>query len=70
MAAIVGGLLAFGIGLRLLVGILQPVLPGELMSDLAAGFDLFFSIVRPGLVPLIAVGALCAVGWIILGVRR
>jgi hypothetical protein len=70
VAAIIGGLLAIGIALRLIVAILQPVLPSQLMHDILAGWDLFYGIVSPAMVPIIAVGSLCAVGWIILGIRK
>ena len=70
VAAIVGALLCVGILLRLVVAILQPVLPELLWRDLAAGWELLYSVISPAVPPVIAVGVLCAIGWVILGNRR
>ncbi|WP_370943297.1 hypothetical protein AB5J62_29920 [Amycolatopsis sp. cg5] len=70
MAGIVGGLLALGVVLKLIMAILEPVLPAPLMGEIQAGWDMFFQLIAPAMPAIIAVGILCAIGWIILGARR
>jgi hypothetical protein len=63
IAAVIAGLLFVGICLRLLLGILQPVLPGVLMLALQGGWDMLLSIVSPALPAIAAVGILAALVW-------
>lgn len=70
VAAVVAGLACMGVMLRLLVAILQPVMPDMLWRNLAAGWDLLYTIISPALPAVIAVGVLCALGWVVLGHRR
>jgi hypothetical protein len=70
LAGVIGGLLAVGIILRLILAVLEPVLPAPLMRDVLAGWGMFYDIISPAMAPTIAIGVLCAVGWIILGSRK
>jgi hypothetical protein len=70
VAVVIGGLLLFGIVLRLLGAILQPVLPGSLLRDLNAGWQLLYGIVSPAMPAIAAVGILAAKCWAVLGWRR
>lgn len=70
VAAIIGGLLGVGIVLRLIVAILQPVLPSGLMQSINAGWGMLYAIVAPALPPIIAVGILGAVWWAIASRHR
>ncbi len=70
VAAIVGALLCVGVVLRLIVAILQPVLPDLLWRSLTAGWELLYGVISPAVPAVIAVGVLCAIGWVILGNRR
>jgi len=70
VAAIIGGLLGVGIVLRLIVAILQPVLPSGLMQSINAGWGMLYSIVSPALPPIIAVGILGAIWWVIASRHR
>ncbi|HKR82506.1 MAG TPA: hypothetical protein VJR27_05945 [Candidatus Saccharimonadales bacterium] len=70
IAGAIGGLLFIGIILRLLVAILQPVLPGGLMQAVSSGWDMLFRIVSPALPAIFAVIILGAVVWVIIGRRR
>jgi len=70
VAAIIGGLLAVGIVLRLIVAILQPVLPSGLMQSINAGWGMLYAIVAPALAPIIAVGILGAAWWVIASRHR
>jgi hypothetical protein len=66
-AVVVGGLLVFGIVLRLLTAILSPVLPASLMQSINAGWALLYGIVTPALPAIIAVAILSAIVWAIMG---
>jgi hypothetical protein len=70
VVAVVSGLLLAGIVLRLIVAILQPVLPARLSHDLAAGFDFLYAIVSPAIPAIGAVGILAALVWVIASRRR
>jgi hypothetical protein len=69
VVAVIAGLLLIGIILRLLLAILQPVLPDLLLHDVMASWNLLYSIVSPAMPPILAVGILCALCWIIVGKR-
>jgi hypothetical protein len=68
--AVIGGLLVIGIVLRLLVAVLQPVLPPDLMQGLNAGWTMLLAIINPALGPIMAVLILAAICFVILGRRR
>lgn len=70
MAGVVAGLVVTGVVLRLLLAILSPVLPSGLMRLLTAGWNTVLGIVGPALVPVVALGIVAAVIWIIMGRRR
>jgi hypothetical protein len=70
IAAVVALLLALGIVFRLVAAILTPVLPGPVANALSAGWGLFYSVVQPAVPAAIAVGVLCAIGWVAIGSRR
>ena len=63
-------LLGAGIVLRLIVAVLQPVLPAKFAHDLAAGFDFLYSMVSPAIPAIGAVGILAAIVWVIASRRR
>ena len=67
---VLGGLLLVGIVFRLLVGVLQPVLPGFLMGGLVAGFTTLLDILTPAMGPIMAVLILAALCFILLGRHR
>jgi len=67
VAVVIGLILVVGIVLRLLVGILTPVVPGPLMHDLAAGWAMLYQIVSPAMPPIMAVALLAAIWWVVLG---
>ena len=70
VVAVIGILLLVGIVLRLIVAILAPVLPAQLSHDLVAGWDMLYGIVSPAMAPIMAVGILGAIVWVIIGRRR
>ena len=70
IVAVVAVLLLVGIVLRLIVAILQPVLPAKFSHDLAAGFDFLYGIVSPAMAAIMAVVILGAIVWVILGRHR
>ena len=70
MVAVVAGLLLVGIVLRLIVAVLQPVLPAQFAHDLASGWGMLYGIVSPAIAPIAAVGILLAVVWVISALRR
>ncbi len=67
--AIIAGLLLVGIVLRLIVAVLSPVLPGALMRDLSAGWNLLYGMVSPAMPAAMAVLILAAVCFVIIGRR-
>lgn len=67
IAAIIAGLLAFGLAWRFCAAVLTPVLPEPVSSALLAGWTLFYSAVRLAIPAVVAVGVLCAIGWVALG---
>ena len=70
VVAVIGMLLLVGIVLRLIVAILAPVLPAQFAHDLTGGWDMLYSIVSPAMAPIMAVGILGAIVWVIIGRRR
>lgn len=70
VVAVIAGLLLVGIILRLILAILEPVLPAQFTRDLMAGWNLLYSIVSPAMPPILAVGILCGLCWVIVGKRR
>jgi hypothetical protein len=70
VAAVIAILLAFGLAWKFVAAILAPVLPGPVANALSAGWGLFYSVVQPAVPAAIAVGVLCAIGWVVIGSRR
>jgi hypothetical protein len=70
LAAIIAGLLLLGIVLKLLVAVLAPILPAQLAQGLVAGWNLLYSIVSPAIGPIMAVGILLAICWVVVGLRK
>jgi len=70
VAAVIGALLLLGLFLRLLMLILQPILPPSLMTPLSNGWSILMALVGPALGPLAAVGILAALVWVIIGRRK
>ena len=70
VVAIIGGLLVFGLVLRLLGAVLQPVLPGSLMQTLSDGWTLLYGLVSPAMAAITAVAILAAIVWVILAWTR
>lgn len=70
VAGLVLGAVGLGVCLRLILAILEPVLPGPLFGALMAGWTKLFEIVEPTLAPALGIGILAAFGWIILGSRK
>jgi hypothetical protein len=70
IAAVIASLVVIGIVLRLFMAILAPVLPVGLMQLLTAGWNTLLGIVGPALVPVVALGIVAAVVWIVVGRRR
>lgn len=70
VGAVIGVLVAIGIVLRLIVAILQPVLPRGLMQAVVGGWNLVLGIIAPALPPIFAVGIVVAAWWVITGRRR
>lgn len=70
IVAIVGGLLLFGLVLRLLVGVLRPILPTTLMQVLSDGWAQLYGLVSPAMPAIAAVGILVAICWVVLAGRR
>jgi hypothetical protein len=68
--AVLGVLLLVGMVLRLVVAVLQPVLPLFLMAGLADGWATLLGIVAPAVGPIMALVILAAVCWVIVGKRR
>lgn len=68
--AIVGGLLLLGLALRLLGGILKPVLPGTLMQALGDGWNMLYGMVSPAVAAIAAVAILAGICWVALAWLR
>lgn len=66
---VIAVLLLVGLVLRLVVGILQPVLPSRLLHDLGSGFDMLYGMVSPAMAAIMAVVILVALVWVITGRR-
>lgn len=67
---VLGIIVLTGIVLRLLVAILQPVLPASLMNGLAAGWATLAAIISPAIGPIMRIAILAAICWVIVGRRR
>lgn len=67
--AVLGGLLLIGIVLRLIVAILEPVLPAWFMASLSGGWSTLFGILSPALAPIMALVIVIAGVWIVAGKR-
>jgi len=67
---IIATLLIAGIVLRLLMAVLTPVLPAKFSEGIAAGWGMLLDMVSPAMGPIMALGILVAVVWIVTGVRR
>jgi hypothetical protein len=63
-------LLGTGIVLRLLMLVLNPILPSGLMQILTTGWTVLFSLVQPALGPLVAIAILGAIAWVFIGRHR
>ena len=70
VAGLVLSAVGIGVFLRLVLAILEPVLPGPLFAALMAGWTSLYQIVEPALAPALGIGILAAFGWIILGSRK
>ncbi|WP_326946672.1 hypothetical protein OG439_46325 [Amycolatopsis sp. NBC_01307] len=70
LVAIVAGLVAAGLFLKLLAALLQPVLPPSLWQAVSGGFDLLLSLVGPALIPIAAAVILGGLVWVFVGRRR
>ena len=67
---VIAGLLLLGVILKLIVSVLAPVLPSQLSQGLVAGWNLLYALVSPAIPPIMAVGILCAICWIFIGLRK
>lgn len=70
IVAVVAGLLVLGIVLKLLMGILSPILPAGLMQIVSGGWNALFGIVSPALPAVAGVLILGALVWAFVGKRR
>lgn len=68
--AVIASLLLVGLVLRLIVGVLSPVLPAQFNHDLAGGWNLLYGMVEPAMAPIAAVAILLALVWVVTGLRR
>jgi hypothetical protein len=66
---VIAGLFVVGIVLRLIVAVLEPVLPAILMRDLGAGWNFLYGIVAPAMPAVMAILILAAVAWVLTGRR-
>ncbi|WP_163511619.1 hypothetical protein [Fodinicola acaciae] len=67
--AAVGVLLLAGLFIKLIVAILQPVLPVWFMLGLTAGWGMLWAAISPAIPAIAAAAILVAIVWIILGRR-
>lgn len=67
--AAIGIILLVGVVLRLIVGILEPVLPAGFMHDLSSGWGLLYSILSPALAPIYALLIVAGFIWVAIGKR-
>ena len=70
VVTVIAVLLLTGLVLRLVVAILDPVLPDQFMGDVMSGWNMLYSMVSPAMPPIMAVAILCALCWVIAGKRR
>ncbi|HEX3783104.1 MAG TPA: hypothetical protein VHX38_25840 [Pseudonocardiaceae bacterium] len=70
IVAVIAGLLVLGIALKLIMGILSPILPVGLMQIVSGGWNALFGIVGPALPATTAVLILGALCWAFIGKRR
>ena len=64
---VVGALVLVGLTLRLIVGVLRPVLPAQLMQGLGSGWQLLYGIVAPSVPYAAAIGMVWLVVWVLTG---
>jgi hypothetical protein len=64
-ALVVGALLVCGIAVKLLSAILSPVLPAGFMTDLRAGWQMFYAQIAPAVPAIIAEAILAAICWVL-----
>lgn len=67
--AVVAVLALTGIVLRLIGGILAPLMPQQGWQILTTGWDTLYSLVGPAIGPIGAIAILALLAWIILGRR-
>lgn len=70
VVGVIAGLLLVGIVLRLLLAVLQPVLPDIFMRALQGGWDMLLGILGPALSAICAVVILGALVWVVIGKRN
>jgi hypothetical protein len=68
--AVIALLVVFGLVLRLVLGVLSPILPAPFMADLSSGWGLLYGIMTPAFAPIYALLILVGVCWVALGGRR
>jgi hypothetical protein len=61
--------LLIGVVLRLIVGILTPVLPPAFMQGLTSGWEFLYNIFSPALAPIYALLIIAGLIWIGVGKR-
>ncbi|MFI0406006.1 hypothetical protein [Actinomadura sp. 3N508] len=69
MVAVVAGLALVGIVLRLIGGILSPVLPPEFMQGFRSGWHLLYSTAGPAIPAAMAIAILLAILFVVIGRR-
>ena len=67
LVMVIAGLLVLGIVLKLLMTILEPILPATLLGDLEAGWQILRGIVAPAMPAVFAAAILGALCWAVMG---
>ncbi|RSM62974.1 hypothetical protein DMH03_13085 [Amycolatopsis sp. WAC 01376] len=67
---IVAGLLVLGLFLRLIAGILSPILPAPLWQAISSGWDMLYGTIGPALPAIGAAVILGGIVWVIIGRRK
>ena len=70
IVVVVAGLLVLGLFLRLIAGVLSPILPSPLWQAITTGWNMLFGMVDPALPAIGAVVILGGIIWVFLGRRR
>ncbi|WP_067469382.1 hypothetical protein [Actinomadura macra] len=70
IVAVIAGLTLVGLVLRLISGILAPLLPTEVWAALAGGWRQVYGLVAPAAGALGALAILVAIVYVIIGTRR